>query len=83
MAARAVRQVTDDPGSSQLPLPDGSRAARAESYLRRLAERELRSFAEHPNLPPARSDGLPPLAPAMAVLQRVSAAIPLSWQRLS
>jgi hypothetical protein len=65
--------MTDDPGS-QLPLPDRSRAARAESYLRGLAERELRSFAEHPDLPPARPDGLPPLAPAMAALQRVSAA---------
>jgi hypothetical protein len=66
--------MTGDPGSSQLPLPDGSRAARAESCLRRLAERELRSFAEHPDLPPTRSDGPPPLAPAMAALQRVSAA---------
>jgi hypothetical protein len=74
VAARAVRQMTGDPGSSQLPLPDGSRAARAESCLRRLAERELRSFAEHPDLPPTRSDGPPPLAPAMAALQRVSAA---------
>jgi hypothetical protein len=71
---RAVRQMTDDPGGGQLPLPDGSRAARAESYLRRLAERELRWSAAQPDPSSSPADGPPPLAPARAALQRVSAA---------
>ncbi len=75
MAERAVRQMTDDPGGGQLPLPDRSRAAaRAESYLRRLAERELRWSAGQSDPSSSPAGGPPPLAPARAALQRVSAA---------
>jgi hypothetical protein len=52
--------MADDAGSSPPPVTDPSRAVRAESYLRRLAERELRWFAEQPDPSSSPADGPPP-----------------------